>query len=134
MQHLHNNDPRFNLYKRQIISFFMSHYNRMSQENLITLIWVLAHLRSKFLYNNYHYKRTPVLNLHKLKGRQNKKKKHRKTTSNGCHKYLQNKMYHTVKMNKQTAYMSQHELSARNKFPASNLEKGWIIVMGTSFL
>ena len=35
-------------------------------------------------------------------------------------------------MNKQTAYMSQHELSARNNFPASNLEKGWIIDSGAS--
>ena len=68
MQHLHNNDPRFNLYKKQIISFFMSHFNRMSQENLITIIWVLSHLHSTFLYKNYHYKRTPILNLHKHKG------------------------------------------------------------------
>ena len=35
-------------------------------------------------------------------------------------------------MNKQTAYMSQHELSAQNNFPASNLEKGWIIDSGAS--
>ena len=90
------------------------------------------HNNSKFLYKNYHNKRTPILNLHKHEGRQNKKKKHRKTTSNTCPKYLQNKMYHTVKMNKQTAYMSQHELSARNNFPASNLEKGWIIDSGAS--
>ena len=110
----------------------MSHFNKMSQENIIPIFWVLSHLHSKFLYKNYHYKRTVFLNLHKHKGRQNKKQKHRKTTPNTCPKHLQNKIYHTVKMNEQTAYMSQHELSARNNFPVSNLKKEWIIDSGAS--
>ena len=32
----------------------------------------------------------------------------------------------------QRAYMSQHEINARTKFPATNLEKGWIIDSGAS--
>ena len=32
----------------------------------------------------------------------------------------------------QKVYMSQHKLSARNKFPAADLEKGWIIDSGAS--
>ena len=75
----------------------MSHFNRMSQENLITIIWVLSHLHSKFLYKNYHNKRSPFLNLHKYEGQQNKKKKHRKTTSNTCPKYLQKINFVTAK-------------------------------------
>ena len=46
---------------------------------------------------------------------------------NTCHKHLQNTIYHTTKANRQTAYMSQHELSARNNFPALIFEKGSII-------
>ena len=32
----------------------------------------------------------------------------------------------------QRAYMSQHEINARTKFPATDLEKGWIIDSGAS--
>ena len=37
-----------------------------------------------------------------------------------------------VSQRRQTAYTSQHDLAYRNKFPASNLEKGWIIDSGAS--
>ena len=32
----------------------------------------------------------------------------------------------------QVAYMSQHDLAYKNSFPATNLEKGWIIDSGAS--
>ena len=110
----------------------MAHFNKMTQENLITIIWVLSHLHSKSFDNSFNNKKTPFLNIHRHKGRQNKKKKHKRSGPNMYHAYLQDSLHHTTKAHKQTAYMSQHELSARNSFPASNLEKGWIIDSGAS--
>jgi len=70
MQYLHNNDPRFNFYKRKIISFFMAHFNKMSQRDLITIIWVLCHLHSNHILTmNNRYMQFQYVKPYKNKGR-----------------------------------------------------------------
>ena len=56
----------------------------------------------------------------------------------GVYKHTQEEHHHKEYKNTNTiftpqkAYMSQHKLSARNKFPAADLQKGWIIDGGAS--
>ena len=60
IQYLHNNDPRFNIYKKKLISFFMAHFNKISQRDLITIIWAFSHLHSNYIFKNTNrYRRTP---------------------------------------------------------------------------
>ena len=54
----------------------------------------------------------------------------------GVQKQKQGRHHHKTYKNANTlfapqkAYMSQHAIFARNKFPAADLEKGWIIESG----
>ena len=44
-----------------------------------------------------------------------------------------NQSYRNVRTcHTQVVYMSQHDLANKNSFPATNLEKGWIIDCGAS--
>ena len=190
LQYLHNNDPRINSYKHKVISFFMSNFNKMSQKDLITIIWVLCHLHSSKVINlDHNRKQTSFKRSYQFKGRKHKRKSNypvshtptynmytspintynkRRNDSNyslysgignrtQCHHdltnnvsashkntnkykrntfpslYFKHNKNHKIKdSHPQTAYTSQHELSSRNNFPASNLEKGWIIDSGAS--
>ena len=163
MQYLHNNDPRFNFYKRKAISFFMSHFNKIPQEDLITIIWVLCHLHSSNRLNsNPHIQKksnrrpycfkgrkfdrnrnrsySPVYNhrsrgqapSHKCKNQPNNHIPFKHCTNKDQFQNRPTRYYNSRYSYHQTAFVSQHELSARNNFPATDLEKGWIIDSGAS--
>ena len=90
----------------------------------MTTLWVMCQLKSKNQFVNQHKfnsRPNPKLVRHRCKN----------TTRNELrgknYSYRHKKTRHT-----QVAYMSQHDLAYKNSFPATDLEKGWIIDSGAS--
>lgn len=131
MQYLHNNNPRFHFYKRKMISFLMSHFNKRSQKDLITVIWVLYHLHSANIINTiYKHKKSLTKDLIWTRGIKLIKEDNTNLPLNPQTKNITKIWINLIFTVKQ--YMNQHELSAQNSFPASNLKKGWRIYRRTS--
>ena len=69
MRHFYKKDPDFSTYKKTIICFFMRHFNKMNQLDLIGILWLLCHLySSRFISlpnNNTRHK--PKLHKNKTK-------------------------------------------------------------------
>ena len=131
MRHFHQKDPNFSTYKKSIISFFMTSFDKINQHNLISILWLFCHLHSsnrKSLQRNIFHRYKNKSKYHQtsshkrisdLRGMQNIKK------GSSCNTYM-------CVVHSQRAYMSQHEINARTKFPATDLEKGWSIDSGAS--
>ena len=115
----------------------MKNFNKMNQHDLISILWLLCHLHSsKFfsLPNNKgmkHKHKSPKFH----KSYDNKPPTHLRGVASRLNKHSRSPTHKRVKCTKksyQRAFISQHDLSARNKFPAIDLEKGWIIDSGAS--
>ena len=46
MRHFHKKDPNFSTYKKSIISFFMASFDKINQNDLISILWLFCHLHS----------------------------------------------------------------------------------------
>ena len=108
----------------------MRNFDKISQHDLISILWLLCHLHSinitlKSINKSKQKYMTKRANL----PRKNKQYPYLR----GVNKHTQEECYQTNFKNTNTtftpqnAYMSQHKLSARNNFPAADLEKEQII-------
>ena len=46
MRYFHTKDPKFKTYRKSIITFFMKNFDKISQHDLISILWLLCHLYS----------------------------------------------------------------------------------------
>ena len=129
MRNFHQKDPNCSTYKKSIISFFMTSFDKINQHYLISILWSFCHLHS----SNRNLLQTSKSHKHKQRPKYQKSSRNKrlmyfrgvrntkKRTCCNIHRHA-----HTA----QRAYMSQHETSARNKFPVTDLETDWIIDSG----
>ena len=113
----------------------MKNFNKINQHDLISILWLLCHSHSSNL---------TLMPINKSKQKYTSNKNHLIEVSRqypylrGIYKEKQNEHHSKTYKNTNTifppqkAYVSQHEIFARNKFPATDLEKGWIIDSGAS--
>ena len=67
MRHFHQKDPNCSSYKKSIISFFMTSFDKINKHDLISILWLFCHLHSsnkKSLqrYTFQKYKNNPKYN------------------------------------------------------------------------
>ena len=109
----------------------MTSFDKINQHDLISILWLFCHLhfsnrKSLQGYTFQKYKKNP-----KYQPTSNNR---RITHLRGVKTLKKDSNYNIYRraVHSQRAYMSQHEINARTKFPATNLEKGWIIDSGAS--
>ena len=64
MRHFHQKDPNFSSYKKSIIAFFMTSFDRINKHDLIRILWLFCHLdcsnrKSLQRYTLHKYKNNP---------------------------------------------------------------------------
>ena len=113
----------------------MKNFDKIKQHDLISTLWLLCHLHSSNL---------TLMSINKTKqqytirGNHSQPVRRQNPCLRGVQKHKQGRHHHKTYKNTKTlftpqkSYMSQHEVFARNKFPAADLEKGWIIDSGAS--
>ena len=109
----------------------MTSFDKINQHDLISILWLFCHLyssnrKSLQRYTFQKYKKDP-----KYQQTSNQKRitnlRDVKTLKKDSNYNIYRHTEHS-----QRAYMSQHEINARTKFPATDLKKGWIIDSGAS--
>ena len=113
----------------------MKNFDKINQHDLISILWLLCHLHSSNL---------TLMSINKPKQKYIARRNHSLQVSRqypylrDVYKQRQDKHHCKTYRNTNTifshhkTYMIQHELFARNKIPAADLEKGWIIDSGAS--
>gem|GEM_PF-2876143 len=105
----------------------------MTQHDLFSVLWFLCHLHS----TNVSVKQTKRVPHRNTKHWRDIASPHTRKQTTRLRGVQQQRSRHSTSRHptrklRQQAYMSQHDLAARNKFPATDLEKGWIIDSGAS--
>ena len=99
--------------------------NSLSLQNQITLLWITSIMRS--MKNN---RSSSILNRNSKHSYNKEKKGFHLNPHSSSKNMLHSECYHPLKST--LALNVEHELHNRNKFSATNLEKGWIIDSGAS--
>ena len=97
----------------------MTSFDKINQYDLIRILWLFRYTLHKYKNNPNYRQNSNNRKVTNLRGVKTIKKDH-------------NRNIYRCAVHSQRAYMSQHEINARTKFPATDLEKGWIIDSGAS--
>ena len=106
----------------------MASFDKINQNDLISILWLFCHLHSSKKFS-LHKRR---FNKHRNRSQYQSTPRQRKITDLRGVQHRATRKHHRRSLHSQRAYISQHDINARNTSPATDLENGWIIDSGAS--